>query len=341
MNEPAALPRILLVDGDPHFRAAVGKFLREKRFTVDLAATVPDAVSFLDRSSYDLVLGDILMSDRSGPGLLKTVRDNHPGLDVVFVTASSDIRSAIQAVQMGAYDYIVKPLDFGELLWRIDKALEKARLKKVEREHNKILRKQVLEQGDRLRFLFFGAIETLVNAIEAKDHYTKGHSLRVTRFSVMMARDLGLPFELASNVQLAARLHDVGKLGTSDLILNKPSDLSDEEFALIRNHPESGCEIMGPILEDSVLEIIRHHHESWDGSGYPMGLAGEEIPLGARVVCLADCFDAMTTDRAYKKAMKREDAYREIEKQSGKKFDPNLSGRFIEVIRTHLGPEGP
>jgi len=330
-------PSILLVDDDPFFLVTVGDFLRERNFIINSCRDVDEALGFLSKDDYDLVLSDIVMPDVDGIELLKTIRKKFPDLDVVFMTSQADINTAIKAIQLGAYDFIIKPVDFGELIWRIDKALEKAQLKKTIREHNRILTQKVEEQAERLRFLFFGAIETLVNAIEAKDEYTKGHSLRVTEYSVLTAKKIGIPFETASRIQLAARLHDVGKLGTSELILNKPAKLSSDEFNIIKSHPESGCDIMGPILEDDVLEIIRHHHERWDGQGYPGKLKGEEIPLGARIVCLADCFDAMTTERAYKKAMGFKAAYLEIEQYAGSRYDPELALKFIEIMTEYYG----
>lgn len=335
----AKKPRILVVDDDTFFLATIGKFLSEQHFTIDTARDAASALDHLNKETCDLVISDIVMPKMDGIGLLRKIRNKHPDLDVVFMTGQANIDTATEAIQLGACDYLLKPVDFGELLWRTNKALEKIRLKKLEREHNKILKQQVLEQGDRLRFLFFGAIDTLVNAIEAKDVYTKGHSLRVTQYSVVMAKYLDLPFKEASNIQLAARLHDVGKLAINDAILNKPGRLTGEEFELVKVHPDSGCEIIGPILEDPVLEIIRHHHENWNGEGYPGSIAGEDIPLGARIVCLADCFDAMTSTRSYHRAMSYSQGYEEIMNNLGSKFDLDLAPQFIEAMEAHLGPD--
>lgn len=330
---------ILLVDDDALSRSILGDILGECNYQVAHAESGRAALDIIKRRKFDLILSDIVMPDMDGLELLRKVRLEDPNQPVIMITAYAELSTAIEAVRLGASDYINKPIDQTEMLWRIGKVLEQARLVQLEINYKKNLERNLTEQGERNRRLFFEAVQTLVNAIEARDFYTKGHSVRVTLYSVGFVKHLGLPFEEASGIQLAAKLHDIGKLGIADEILNKPAKLDETEFEIIRNHPTMGFEILKPIMDDKVLEIILHHHERWNGRGYPGGLKEEQIPYGARILCLADAFDAITSLRAYKHAMSFDEAYEEIRKGAGSQFDPDLVPEFIDMM-IEMFPDG-
>ena len=187
-----------------------------------------------------------------------------------------------------------------------------------------------------MKSVYFETIKALSNAVEAKDEYTKGHSYRVAQYAVGIAQEMGLTYEVVDKINTAAILHDIGKIGISDTILNKPDNLSDEEYMRIQNHPEIGAKILFEVdfLKD-VAEIIKHHHERYDGKGYPLHLEGNNIPLEASILAVADAYDAMTSDRAYRKAMNSTIAYKIIIKESGKQFDPRVVESFMKYMKKH------
>lgn len=326
-------PRILVVDDDKLVLHKISDLLKDRKYEIDLAQNAAHALGLLNDNSYDLVLTDIIMPDMNGIELLKEVRQIVHDQVVIMITSHKGLDTAIESMRLGAYDYVLKPLDDLSILRHIERGLEKARLQLLEREHQQILEARVIEQSEKIRLIFSEAIEALVNAIEARDSYTQGHSLRVTQNVELLVKMLELPTEIAQEINLAAKLHDIGKLGMSDAVLNKDSQLNDDEYDLIKAHPDVGYNILKPMLQDQPLAAIRHHHETWDGSGYPTGLSGRDIPLGARIIALADTYDAMTSNRAYRAAVNREQALNEIERCAGKSLDPELTPLFLSLIR--------
>jgi len=339
-RDEKAPARILLVDDDKFDRTFIQDCLAQKDLSIDEASNGDEAIELMRENFYDLVLSDIYMPGINGIELIRKIREIDENLQVILFTGHADLATAIEAVKLGVFDYIVKPFDPEELNWRVDKAIEKGTRIRLDAEARRTLEEKVDVQNERIRVIFYEAVQTLINAIEAKDQYTKGHSIRVTQYAMAYARYAEIPFEEASDIQLAARLHDIGKLGINDAILNKTGRLTDEEFELIKKHPETSYKILNSIMSDPVLRIIRHHHERWDGRGYPDGLKGELIPHGARIVCLADSFDAMTSNRAYKKAMSIEEALVEVQSCAGSQFDPAMVPGFIEVIKMHRKENG-
>jgi HD-GYP domain-containing protein (c-di-GMP phosphodiesterase class II) len=235
-------------------------------------------------------------------------------------------------------DYILKPVDLDELETRITLVFMKFENRKRDRSNQFQLVEKVLQQEKKLEDNFLQAVRSLIHAIEARDRYTKGHSFRVTRLVEALLRQLDLDADFYSDVVLASQLHDTGKLGISDTILRKTSGLSSEEFFVMRTHPEVGYHILKPILSESCLSGILHHHERWDGKGYPMNLQGEEIPLEARIISIADSFDAMVTDRTYRQALSISTALMEIERGSGRQFDPGLVTPFVDIVSRNRFP---
>ncbi|RLD16387.1 MAG: hypothetical protein DRI22_01315, partial [Caldiserica bacterium] len=189
----------------------------------------------------------------------------------------------------------------------------------------------------RIREMYIGTIKALAHALEARDPYYQGHSERVARYSVEIARKMGLPQEQVENVRRAALIHDIGKIGVPDTILLKPSSLTKQEWEKIREHPKIGEEIVKPIdFLQNISPIIRSHHERWDGLGYPDGLKGEEIPMGARIIAVADSYDSMTSSRPYREALSREGALEELKREKGRQFDPHLVDIFLEILKEEI-----
>lgn len=330
-NENFHKSRILVVDDETVVKQVVVDFLEMKGFEVVGADNGMEALEKLSEHSVDLVLTDIRMPEMDGIELLKKIKKNYPDTGVIMFTGFADIHAAVDAMKLGAFDYVAKPFNFDELLMNVEKALEKANLVRLTKEYQETLEKKVMEQAARIRTIFTEAVGSLTNAIEAKDHYTRGHSIRVTKFASWLAEEIGLEYEVISDVVLASQLHDIGKMGIDDEILNKPGKLSDEEFDIVRNHSMVSVKILEPILPERPLAFVRHHHERWDGKGYPDGLSGEAIPIGARVIAVADTFDAMTSKRAYRDALPVGRAFEEIERCTGSQFDPEIASHFKTV----------
>jgi response regulator RpfG family c-di-GMP phosphodiesterase len=326
---------ILLVEDNGFERSAISDFLLARGMTVDTVSNGREALNITRGNGYDLVITDILMPEMDGIEMLRYLRQRLPDLPVIIITSSSDINFAIEALRLSVTDYMLKPVDLSELETRIALSLMKVEARKRERARQFQMVEKVIEQEKKLEDTFLYAVRTLINAIEARDQYTKGHSIRVTRLVDLLLRKLGINSDLMSDIILASQLHDTGKMGISDRILNKPGGLSNDEQHIMRTHPEVGYHILKPILPNECLKGILHHHERWDGEGYPMNLAGKSIPIAARIITIADAYDAMITDRKYRHAVAVNDALQEIENRTGTQFDPDLVPPFLDIIRQH------
>jgi putative two-component system response regulator len=280
------------------------------------------------------VILDIKMPGKSGVQLLPEIKAKYPDTAVIMATAVDDTNTAIDCMRKGAYDYITKPFNLEEVSFAVARALERRRLRLENRDYQQHLEQKVEEQAQKIRASFFNAITALAYALEAKDVYTSGHSQRVTEISVAIAKHLGLDKENIEKIRLAGLVHDIGKIGVREAVLNKPGSLSDEEFEHVRLHSVTGERILKPIVDDGeILKAVRHHHERYDGTGYPDGLKGEQIPQLARIIAVADTFDAMTSERPYRKALTKDVACAEVERCRGTQFDPEAADAFLEVWR--------
>ncbi len=322
--------KILLVDDREAIRRLLKQRLSAEGCECLEAGSASSALDELQNNKVELVILDIKMPGKSGVQLLPEIRDSYPDTVVIMATAITDASIAIHCMKLGAYDYITKPFNLDEVVLGVDKALEKRRLQLENRDYQQHLEQRVEEQASKIRNAFFNAITALAYALEAKDKYTSGHSQRVSEISVAIARELGLAQESINRIELAGRVHDIGKIGVRESVLNKPAQLTEEEFQHVKYHPETGEHILNPIVEDKeILQIVRHHHEHYDGTGYPDGLSGDEIPLGARILMVADSYDAMTSERPYRGAMDAETACAKLEQAKNTQFDPEVVGAFL------------
>jgi putative two-component system response regulator len=334
MNESK---NILIVDDEYVIRKILCEKLSGNGYNCLLAANGEQALDEMKKGTMSLVILDIKMPGKSGLDILAELKTVYPDTQVLMVTAALEMKTAVQCMKSGAYDYIVKPFNLDEIAFIVSRALEKRqlelenrRLELENREYQRNLEDKVSEQAGRIRSSFMSAITSLASALEAKDKYTGGHSQRVSEISLVIANGMGLFKETSERVKLAGMVHDIGKIGISEFILNKPGHLTDDEFRHIQKHPEIGQRILVPIAGDKeILRIVRSHHEHYDGTGYPDGLKREEIPLGARIIAVADSYEAMTSERPYRSSLSAEYALMEIKNGKGTQFDPDV----VEVFQ--------
>jgi putative nucleotidyltransferase with HDIG domain len=335
-----ASERILIVDDEPYVRTVMAAMLEISHYSPVMAANGVEALERLEHDPpYDLVLSDIMMSGLDGIGLLERVRVAQPDTPIVMVTAIHDIGVAISAMRKGAYDYLLKPFEKEQLLATVRRALEYRRLVQQNAVYRSNLEQLVAARTDMLRHAMTDlersydiTLEALGDALDLKDAETEGHSKRVTAYTIALARAMDVDPAEIRTVARGAFLHDIGKMAIPDAILLKPGRLDIHEQTMMREHCLRGYQIVKkiPFLHDAA-EIVYSHQEHFDGSGYPRGLKGEQIPLGARIFAVADTLDAITSDRPYRKANSFVAARREIERCSGSQFDPKVVKVFLSI----------
>ena len=322
--------RILVVDDEANIRRLLDRFLSRVGFEVDTAETVPEAVGRISESEYDLVITDLRLPGPSGLDLLLEARSRAPDTRLIMMSAHADVPAAAAAIDRGIDHLVIKPFELVELRERVEESLAKRHRERRQEEEREVLEARLRQRDTESRILVLRAAHALAAAVEAKDAYTAGHAVRVTAYAMTIAEHLGgidlLRFRLGGD------LHDVGKIGVPDQVLNKPGRLTDEEMQLVQQHPLTGSRILEPLIDDPlVLGVVRSHHERWDGGGYPDGLPGEDIPLPARVLAVADTLDAMTSRRAYRDGLPWEVAAQEVLDHGGSQFDPEVVSAFESV----------
>lgn len=333
--------RCLVVDDEPHLRRLLARLMRSEGFVCEEAENGRVAQETLRRKPATLVLTDLHMPDVDGLGLLRHVRATYPDTVIIMITAVSDVETAVACLAEGAMDYLAKPFHPDEVRARVRQAMEKRRLILENRDYHERLEEKVAIQAQRIEDIFLASIHSLVDALELRDTYTHGHSIRVSRYSVLISRELGMPDEFVRQVELGGRVHDIGKIGVREQVLHKTSPLTEEEYRHVMEHPVTGWRTLQPLLRDHAiaLNVVRSHHERWDGAGLPDRLSGEDIPLEARIAAVADTFDAMTSHRPYRPQLPTEATLEELLRCRGSQFDPEAVDAFITLV-TRDGLDG-
>ncbi len=331
--------RILVVDDESPVRAMMGAALERHGYDVLFASGGREAFEILERTSCELVLADILMQDGNGLVLLERVHNQFPQIPVVMVSAVHDTSVAIDTMRRGAYDYLLKPFERQHLLATVERALDHRHALQASQSYQQTLEKVVQARTEMLRqavedleHSYDVTLEALGDALDLKDSETEGHSKRVTAYTIALARATGIDAAQIKVIARGAFLHDIGKMAIPDSILRKPGALGPEEQVIMREHCIRGYHILRkiPFLAASA-EIVYSHQEHFDGSGYPNGLHGNQIPIGARIFAVADTLDAITSDRPYRKARSFDVARQEILRCSGTQFDPAVVETFLKI----------
>ncbi len=320
--------KILIVDDEKGIRKSLRLYLEKIGFQVEEASTGEEALDLLEKDDYFLCLTDISMPGMDGLDLLTHTMNFNREIDVVMITGHLDIDYAIKSIKKGAFDYFKKPFLFEDVRVAIMRVIEKQTLKRKTIELERLRERHRIETKNVAEFMI-----ALARIIDAKSPFTQEHSARVSMFSVLIAEKIGLDIHDIQRIALGAQLHDIGKTGTPDSILNKNGPLTDEEFTIIKQHPVKGAELIHPIssLKD-LTDIVRSHHECLDGSGYPDGLKDGEIPLAARIVKIADFWDAITSKRPYRDPMPFEKAVQALRAGFNKEFDPKLAEIMLKNL---------
>ncbi|MFC1981390.1 HD domain-containing phosphohydrolase [Chloroflexota bacterium] len=329
---------VLIVDDEETIRCVLNMKLTKEGYYCEEAGNADQAFAKLKVSPSELVVLDINMPGKPGNEFLPELKLNFPETAVIMATGVTDTRVIAQCIKDGAQDYVRKPFTLNEILLSVSRALEKRRIELQIREYQQHLKRKVKEKESETRNLFLCTIETLVCALEDNDKYTTGHSREVTGLALAVGKRLGVsPLEL-DDLRWGALLHDVGKIAVDPNILNKSGELTPEEYRHIMTHAFVGPSLVKPFVNGRVVDIISHHHDHYDGCGIDQIVTGENIPLGARIVALADAFDAMTSDRPYRAAMSKNEAIEEIARCSGTQFDPMVVSSLIEVAASEAMP---
>ena len=333
------VPHILVVDDENPVRSMIGATLERQGYNVHLASSGREAGSALEIGKFDLVLTDIVMQDGNGLALLERIRGQYPNVPVVMISAIHDISVAIDAMRRGAYDYLLKPFEREHLVATVGRALEHRQGLEENQNYQLSLeqvvqaRTELLQQAmEDLEHSYDITLEALGDALDLKDSETEGHSKRVTAYTIALARAMGISSAEIKVIARGAFLHDIGKMAIPDEILRKPGALTAEEQDVMREHCTRGYHILRkiPFLSEAA-EIVFAHQEHFDGTGYPNGLRGGEIPIGARVFAVGDTLDAITSDRPYRKARSFDVARAEILRCSGTQFDPAVVEVFLKI----------
>lgn len=334
----------LVVDDEESIRRAVAKFLRTRGFDVCVAASGTEALEMIRAKQFHIMVCDVRMPHMTGIEVVTKALAIDSNLAVVMLSAVNDAPTAIEALACGAADYLMKPMDLADLhlamrraLQRRERQLERRRVERHIRDEVALRTAELEREKLAMRDMSVNIAETLINAMEAKDVYLRGHSQRVADLAAQIAAELELPADIVEAVHLAGRLHDVGKIGIREEVLNKPGRLTEDEFAHIRDHVRIGIEILAPLRHlGIVLEFVHDHHEHVNGTGYPRGRSGESISIGGRILTAADAFDAVTSKRAYRDPMTTEEALELLGRDAGAFLDAKVYTALQRVVGLRL-----
>ena len=342
MTEPAAGTRIciLVVDDEEAIRNALARFLTKRGYDARVAASGEEALVRLKEDGAALMLLDVRMPGMSGLDVVPEALQVNPDIAIVMLSAVTDATSAAICMQRGAMDYLTKPIELTDLAGAIERALRRRDTMLQERQISSWLKEELehrareLErQQKKLEQLSVATLEALINALEAKDRYLSGHSARVAAFAATIAQEIGLSDDEIEQVRMAGRLHDLGKIGVREAVLNKEGPLTPDEYEHVKDHVAIGSHILAPLTHlGPIVEFVRGHHEHFDGSGYPDRLKADEIPLGARIICAAETYDALTTARPYQPMMTPEQAVERMRRLAGSVIDPGVMDAIAAAV---------
>lgn len=339
-NTPQPVPTVLVVDDEEPLRSALARFLQRRGYGVLTASSGPEALERVKADRPLLMLLDIRMPGMSGIDVVPEALHIDPDLAIVMLSGVGDATTAALCMQRGAFDYLTKPIALPDLAKALDRAIRRRDTMLQEKGISTWLKREVSRQSQELRVanlvrdeLVLATLEALVNALEAKSTYFGGHSARVAAFAATIATELDLTDDLVEDVRVAGRLHDIGIIGIRDEILEKQGTLTEQEFDLVRQHATIGSRILSPIGQlGDVPEIVRCHHEKWDGSGYPEGRSGEDIPMGARIINAAEVFDALTTSRPYRERIDADAAVAHMRTLAGSSLDSAVTEALAKAV---------
>ncbi len=329
---------VLIVDDEPEIREILCDLLNSD-YHCAAVSSAEEALELLSTEKFDLVISDITMSGMSGLEMIPHVVSLSPETVVLMISGMQTIESAIEALRLGAFDYIMKPFDLRQVEAAVKRALEHYELREAKRRYENhledLVEQRTFELDQALLSLedaYRSTLKALTAALETRDAETHGHSERVVNFSLRLGRELGLDKAQMTALEFGSLLHDIGKIGVPDAILRKPAKLDEAEWAKMREHPLHGQAILREIeFLEGAARVVAQHHERWDGSGYPLGLKGSEIDLNARIFAVADAFDAIISDRVYRRGRSYEAAAEELESWAGRQFDPQVVAAFHRV----------
>jgi response regulator RpfG family c-di-GMP phosphodiesterase len=333
---------VLIVDDEVSVTSVLSKVLGYDGLVCHVASNGKEALQRIEQVDVDVVVTDITMPEMTGIELLRVVKQRDPAIQVIVITGHPDVDFAVEAIHSQVDDYLIKPFEVAQLRHAVKRALEHRALLQENRAYREHLEERVQEQAQQINQLFLDGLQALAAAIEARDRYTGGHLDRVSKYALATGTVLGLNDKQMWSLWLGSLFHDVGKLAIPDAILNKPGPLTDEEYEEMKKHPELGVEIIERIsfLLPAALAIL-HHQERWDGDGYPSGLEGDGISIEGRILCVADAFDAMRTDRPYRAALSEEYAVGELLRCAGSQFDPDVVEAFLRARQSGFPSHSP
>jgi len=336
MRQEACVRSIMLVDDELVVRRTFSEILESYGYSVRTASSPEEAVKLLDEEDCDLVFVDQSLGPYSGLDLVKLLRGRDPSLSFVMITGHGTTELAVRSFHEGVSDFINKPFFTVDLLNSIKRVELEREMKLEKKKFVADLEQRVKKQTDELKAVYFSVLSSLAQAMEKKDIGTYGHCRRVSYCARLIAAALDLDEEERGDLKAAAMLHDIGKIGISDFILGKSGPLDEDETGVIKSHPEKGVDILKPLKQfQPILPAILHHHESYDGTGYPHGLSGADIPLHARIIAIGDTYDAIVSARPYRSPAGHERAIEELVREAGRQFDPEIVRLFVEYDRRY------
>ena len=325
--------KIIAVDDEEGIIDSLSVLLMKSGYNLVGVTNPVEAIERVKNEHFDLMLLDFIMTPFHGDQVVEEIRKFNKELYILLLTGHKDLAPPLETIKrLEIQGYCEKSDKFDQLLLLIESAI-----KSIDQMHEiKRINSELSETNQKLEKAYMESIETLRYTVEAKDPYTKGHSDRVAQYSVLIGKKMGLSEEEQKTLLIGGLFHDIGKIGVPDTILRKPDRLTDEEYSEIKNHPSIGAHILAPAtIFQEIIPIVKHHHERFDGRGYPSQLQGENIPVFARIAAIADTFDAMTSKRTYRDALPLETVISEIERCKGTQFDPKIADVFLDILRNH------